>query len=78
MAIFTYASILEEASASLGKARRLYDDAPTPEHAALVKEILDVVEHLRRLVGLVRERGRATEVQQPASTRDEWPGPQEL
>ena len=57
--ILTYAVILERVSMALGEAQRLHKDAPTPEHAALVKELSDSVEHLERLVGLMhmpRER----------------------
>lgn len=46
----TYAVILERVKLARDEALRLYADAPTPEHAALVKELTDPVQHLTRLV----------------------------
>ena len=44
--ILSYASLVEKLAIVLAEAERLYMDAPTPEHAALVKELQDPVEHL--------------------------------
>ena len=51
--ILSYAVILEKVKHALDIAQRLYDDAPSPEHAVLVKELTDPVEHLKVLAELV-------------------------
>ncbi len=51
--LLCYAVILERVSLALDEAKRLYADAPTPEHAALIKELTDPVEHLKLLAELV-------------------------
>jgi hypothetical protein len=61
--ILTYAVILERVNLALDEAERLYADAPTPEHAALVKELRDPVIHLAKLAGAEiadAARGRAS------------------
>lgn len=57
--LLSYAVILERVAIALGEAERLYADDPTPEHAALVKELRDPVDHLERLVGLASARSCA-------------------
>jgi hypothetical protein len=51
--LLAYASLLEKQAVVLAEAERLYRDAPTPEHAVLLKELTDPVEHLKVLTELV-------------------------
>jgi hypothetical protein len=51
--LLAYASLLEKLSVVLAEAKRLHADAPTPEHAVLIKELTDPVLHLMKLTSLV-------------------------
>lgn len=56
MHVLSYASILDKTLKALREAEHLRDDAPTPEHQTLVKELRDVVEHLRLLIPIVASK----------------------
>ena len=54
--LLSYASLLEKQTIVLREAERLYADAPTDDHAVLLKELRDPVAHLERLVLVIAKK----------------------